>query len=558
MASEDVLRKTLKNADGKPFAKYKGLTNSFALEDFELIVDEVQNDRAGHSFMRVRVPMRSAGFPEDTYSTPSRRKALKDLISRRFWESARTYARSPIPKTDGGEMFIPRPGQEILDRGSVAVTEHYVEVRFTADLPSSGGKVSAAATEALVFERIAAVVKESMYFSAYKRSKLYNHLTTAENADFIRDSLRERGLVAFVANGSVLPRRDDDLAPMVGAVEFWCEDEALRTTFDVPNGLPLEGWGIPEGFNAIVGPSRNGKSVLADAVFAGVYDHIPGDGREYVVSVPEAVFVTSEEGRPAVSADLSMFMASSEDFDASSVTSQRVPSPMSEVVSISEAIEMGSSLIIMDEEYSNPCVIRKGFMAEDGSYTSISEAGGAMGRAGVSILMVTGDESAVRSADHVFLMKGFRVHPVTVEGHRDDNRAFVRPQARYPVTKSTDFEKGRKKVSTSAVSIRAVEVGERTISVPMAAFFDMAQTRTIADAIAISKDMMDGSRSLREACEEALKALRAADQEEGNTSAMYHSDARPIDMAAVLNRHPGILMIRKREGLSERGLVPPL
>ncbi|MBR6870177.1 MAG: hypothetical protein IKM91_00945, partial [Candidatus Methanomethylophilaceae archaeon] len=115
MASEDVLRKTLKNADGKPFAKYKGLTNNFVLEDFELIVDEVQNDRAGHTFMRVRVPLKAAGFPEDTHNTPSRDIALRDLIARRFWESARTHARSPIPKTDGGEMFIPRPGQEILD-----------------------------------------------------------------------------------------------------------------------------------------------------------------------------------------------------------------------------------------------------------------------------------------------------------------------------------------------------------------------------------------------------------------------------------------------------------
>ena len=104
MASEDVLRKTLKNADGKPFMKYKGLTNNFVMDDFELIIDEVQNDRAGHSRMRVRVPMRLAGFPEDTHNTRSREIALRDLIARRFWESARTHARSPIPKTDGGEI----------------------------------------------------------------------------------------------------------------------------------------------------------------------------------------------------------------------------------------------------------------------------------------------------------------------------------------------------------------------------------------------------------------------------------------------------------------------
>ncbi len=544
MASEEVLRKTLKNADGKPFAKYKGIQNSFTLEDFEIFFDSVQNDRAGHTSVRVRVPMAKAGFPEDTRSTDSRRMALRDLIARRFWESARTHARSPIPKMDGGEMFMPRPGQEILDRGSVAITEHYVEARFTADLPCSGGKVNATAAELLIFGRIATVVSESMLFSAYKKPKLYGHLFTSENADHIRAGLRERGFCAFVAEGSVLPRRDDELAPMIDAVEFTC-DPALITEFDVPNGAPIKGWGIPIGFNAIVGPSRNGKSVLADAVFAGVYNHIPGDGREYVISVPDAVYVAAETGRPADGVDLFMFMRPSEGLDTASVTSRSVPSPMSEFVSISEAVEMGSELVIMDEEYSNPCVVRKGFMDDEGSYSSVSEAGSAMGRAGISVLMVTGDESAAKMADHVFAMKGFRIHYVDVEGRREGDPSFQLPGTRCPVSKNMGFEKGRKEVSTAAAAIRTVEIGEYKVSAPMAALFDLSQTRAIADAIALCKDFLDGSRTMKEACEEAVESLRASDSAEGSLTAMYHAYPRPIDVAAVLNRHPDMLAIRK-------------
>ena len=122
MASEEILRKTLKNADGKPFQKYKGLQNNFVLEDFELIFDDIQNDRMGHTAMRVRVPHKKAGFPADMYDTKPKEIALRDLIARRFRESARTHARSPIPKTSGGEVFIPRPGQEILERGSIAIS----------------------------------------------------------------------------------------------------------------------------------------------------------------------------------------------------------------------------------------------------------------------------------------------------------------------------------------------------------------------------------------------------------------------------------------------------
>ncbi len=548
MASEEVLRKTLKNADGKPFAKYKGIQNVFSLEGFEISFDEVQNDRSGHTYARVRVPLKAAGFPEDVYGTPSRKVAFRDLVARRFWESARTRARSPIPKTDGGEGYMPRPGQEILDRGCVAVTEYSLEARFSLDLPSTGGKVNASATEELVFGRIAGIVSDSMLFSAYKLSKMYNHVFTAENADFIRGNLGSRGLAAFVAEGSVLPRREDDMAPMIDAVPFSC-DAAASVEFEVPNGDPVRGWGVPEGFTALVGPSRHGKSVLADAVFAGVYNHIPGDGREYVVSVPDAVYVMAEEGRPVTSDDMSSFISPAPGLDPSKFDSARASSPASEFAAVAEAMELGSSLVVVDEGYSNPSVIRKGYLSEDSAYISLSEAGGAMGRAGTSMLMVTGDESAVRHADSVFLVKDFKVSPVKVEMVLEEC-VVKAPEPRCPVSKNMSFEKGRKDLSVSAPSVRAVEIGSLRIEVPTAAFFDMSQTRAAADAVLAMKDGMDGSKTLAELCSEAVESLKASDSEDGNVSCAYHAYPRPIDVAAVVNRHPQVLMIRKGRALA--------
>ena len=340
MASEEILRKTLHNADGKPFAKFKNIEGSFVTEGFELFVDEVQGDRTGHTRMRVRVPMRRAGFPEDMFSNESRRTALRDIIARRFWESARTHARSPIPKTEGGEVYMPRPGQEILARGCVDVTQHYVEASFTADLPSKGNKVDEMAAIDLIFGRIALIVSESMLFQSYKRQKLYNHLETAENADWIRSMLPGMRLAAFVADGSVLPRRDDDLAPMIDAVPFGCDD-SLKVTMEVPNGEPITGMGIPLGFTVLTGRSGSGKSTFADALFSGIYNHIPGDGREYVISDPDAVYVMAEAGRYR---------------DGS-----RVSAPASEIAAVEEAVELGSKLLILDEEYSSPCIIRRAY-----------------------------------------------------------------------------------------------------------------------------------------------------------------------------------------------------
>lgn len=544
MATEEVLRKTLRNADGKPFAKYKGITNNFTMDDFELLVDEVQNDRAGHSRMRVRVPMRIAGFPKDTFSTRVREVALRDLIARRFWESARTHARSPIPKTDGGEVYIPRPGQEVLERGSVHVTEHFVEVSFTADLPSSGGKVDAKATEELIFGRIRTIVSESMLFKSYKQSKLYNHLSVTENAEHIRSSLSGMGLAAFVAVGSVLPRREDDLAPKVDAVPFDCDD-SLKVTMEVPNGSPIIGMGIPAGFTVVTGRGRSGRSVLADAVFAGIHDHIPGDGREYVISLPETAYVMGEAGRPADAVDVSMFIPSSDELgDTVRTQTQSLPSPASEYVAISEAVEMGSGLIVLDEEYSNPGVIRRAFLADDDPEIPVSEMGRSMGESGVSVLMVSGDPAAASLADTVLVMDGYRIGRAEV-GKEGSDSTYVRPAIRYPVSKNMSFEKGRKEVSASAQGIRTVEIGEYKVNAPVAGLFDMAQTRAVADAVVIARELMDGSRTMGEVCRLAVEGVMAYDPENGGS--MHRARPRPMDVAAVLNRHPQMLCIQRTE-----------
>ena len=305
------------------------------------------------------------------------------------------------------------------DSESVTVTEHYVEASFTADLPSSGGKVNALAAEELIFGRIGRIVAESLMYRAYKPAKLYNHIHTADNAEFIRSMLPEMGLVAFVATGAVLPRRDDDLAPLTDAVPFDC-DECLKVTMAVPHGEPVTGLGIREGFTVLAGCSRAGKSVLLDAILAGVHDHIPGDGREYVVSVADASYIMSEAGRPADAVDVSPFLPGEE---STRVESPSVPSPMSELVAISEAVEMGSRLILVDEEYSNPCIIRRGFLAEDDDLIPLSELGRSMGEAGVSIVMVSGDRCAAELADRVLRVEGYHVS----EAGRGDG---VRPRER--------------------------------------------------------------------------------------------------------------------------------
>jgi predicted ABC-class ATPase len=365
-----------------------------------------------------------------------------------------------------------------------------------------------------------------------------------ENADAIRAALDDMGLVSFIAEGSILPRREDDLAPMVDAVPFACDGD-LMVEVQVPNGEPVKGMGIPKGFTTVSGPSRNGKSSLVDAIFAGIHNHIPGDGREYIITVDSTSFIISEGGRPVNNVDISMFAARSpESEDTSRATASASSSPMSELVTASEAIEMGARLLILDEEYSNPCIIRRGFLAADDDITSLSELGHSMSGEDISMIMVTGDERALRASDRTILVKGFKASSVEMDRVLE-TRGFHLPAERYPVSKNMNFEKGRKEVSTSAASIRAVEIGEYKVSVPMSGLFDMSQTRALADALVIARELMDGSKSMMQVCTEAIDTLFAEGRSETATLGMYHATVRPMDLAMVINRHPQMLAIQK-------------
>ena len=191
-------------------------------------------------------------------------------------------------------------------------------------------------------------------------------------------------------------------------------------------------------------------------------------------------------------------------------------------------------------------MIRRGFLAEGEGMTSVSELGRSMSDYGVSLVMVTGDESALRLADNVILMDGFTARGVDLEKNGSD-AVFKVPNTRYPVSKGMSYEKGRKEVSTSAVSIRTVEVGEYKVNAPVMGVFDMAQTRTIADAMVIARDLMDGSRSMMEVCTQALGQIDENDMAVDNGDGMHHAYVRPIDLAAIINRHPGMLAIQKTE-----------
>jgi len=399
MADRESLLKILKTVDGKPYPKYKEITGTYDMGKYTLHVDDVQGSPSSEpTKMRATVSMAKSGFPDDTYVNKSRRVALADLIARRFWESARA---------DMKEVSIPRPGQEILERGSVTVAEKFLMISFSFALPSAGKNV-AGKTLTEMLKKLDTMVVGALFYKSYKKSKLYNHIETSENADFIRQNLVEKGMNSFIADGSILPRREDGMAPMIDAVPFKTLDK-LERVIEVPNGPPIRGMGIHLEITAIIGASGSGRSTLVDAIYAGVHNHIPGDGREYVITVDDAFYVSKADGRSANNVDISSFTKVKEP-----ITSENITGPLAASVSMAEAAEAGCRFFVLDEDACYPAIMGSGSalnaVAKDEKIFSILN----ISRFDdvISAVIAGNSESIFSNAGRVILMSAF--NPVDV------------------------------------------------------------------------------------------------------------------------------------------------
>lgn len=103
----------------------------------------------------------------------------------------------------------------------------------------------------------------------------------ADQHDALRQKMHEEGWIAFVANGSILPRKSGvSTKPMNNAIPFQSPTEN-EVSVQLPHrSKPIKGMAIKKGITLIVGGGFHGKSTLLQALEEGVYEHIAGDGRE--------------------------------------------------------------------------------------------------------------------------------------------------------------------------------------------------------------------------------------------------------------------------------------
>ncbi len=556
------LRSTLSRIDGKGYKAYHDIKGSWALPRFTLVVDYVQGDPyAAPSRVRVRVPGSATELPPEACRPGARAVGTGCLLARRFEQEAGSRGQSR-GSGRSGELRIEDPGQKVIANTAVRVApDGAVEARFRVGLPARGRRVLGRQAAELLLDDVPEIVEASLLASAHESETLLRHAEVNEDAEALREALEERGLVGFVADGAVLPRRSGiDDRPLEGpAVVPFRAPEELRVTLDAPNAGPVTGMGVPRGVTLVVGGGYHGKSTLLRALEQGVYNHRPGDGREQVVADPHAVKVRAEDGRSVSSVDISTFIGTLPGgMGTRQFSTPNASGSTSQAAAIMEALEAGARTLLMDEDTS-----ATNFMIRDRRMQTlvprdrepitpfidrVRELQDTLGVSSVLVLGGSGDYLDV--ADTVVAMTDYLPADVTKRARevarthptgRESEVPGPLPELpdRRPRRDSLDPSRGRRSVSLKVRRRDAIQFGTDEIDLgAVEQLVSWAQTRAVSEALLLARNRFMADRPT---VPRLLDAVMDALEEEGLDLLGHGHDGdltlfRRHELAAALNR----------------------
>lgn len=417
MNTATELRNKLRSIDHKGYPAYKDLKGQYNFGDYVLSIDHVQGDPfASPSRLSVRVEKAKAGFPAAYYDTKAKRITLQDHLTRLFGRQVAGGSFQAKGSGKSGLLSVSRCGQQVLERTAMRVKDGDLILRFEAGFPANGRTINARELEKMLFDILPDCVRRSLYYGKIDKEKLRQAICLCEDQQYIRQCLTERKLCAFIADGSVLPRESGvSERPMKNGVPFR-SPESLRITLDLPNKGAVSGMGIPQGITLFVGGGYHGKSTILQALQNGVYDHIAGDGRELVITDASAFKLRAEDGRSVTGVDISPFIKNLPNRkDTVRFSTEDASGSTSQAANLMEALESGSSLILIDEDTSaTNFMVRDRLMAqvitpgEEPITPFISRVRGMYEDLGVSSVIVAGSSGAFfHMADTIIQMKEY-------------------------------------------------------------------------------------------------------------------------------------------------------
>ena len=434
MKTSADLEQMLRDIDRKSYPAYKTLKGSYRFHTYILSIDHVQGDPfASPSRLTIRIDGKAAGFSEELWMTPDRMCAFCDFLLRRFEKAVLRYSFQAKGSGKSGAIFTTRCGQTVLRRTGCSMEGNTILMRFEAGFPANGRTINAKELRKILFDYLPRCVSDALYKRNTDEEALTAALELYEDQQALRRYLSAHDLCAFVADGSILPRTSGvSDTPLAHAVPFK-SPASLSVTIPLPHRGSVNGMGIRRGITLITGGGYHGKSTLLKALEAGVYNHIAGDGREFVVTDASAVKLRAEEGRSVRNVDISPFINHLPGGkDTTCFSTADASGSTSQAAGVMEGIESGSRLFLIDEDTcaTNFMVrdeLMKRVIAPDKEPITpfLARIRPLFTDLGISTILVVGSSGAFfQPADCVIQMDQYEAHDITERAHEEAERFY--------------------------------------------------------------------------------------------------------------------------------------
>ncbi len=418
----------------RPFHQVQALKDDYDFPGFNFRLIRVQRSPGAHpaSIASVTVSRHDSAIPEAFLQAEDGKLAVADFLIRRFRQGIDRFALQNRGKEGSGSFHTVELSQKMLERDSVLIDQAAIELRFMISLPAKGpggGVFDAEQALIMMNQELPAIVDATFFYDRYDeqtRAQLEQFVDVLTTRTVISRFMQEHRLVVFIADGARLPRNSgiDDRPASGGAVTAFQSPDSLQVDIPLPDGRRLTGMGIREGITCITGGGYHGKSTLMQAILAGVYAHVPGDGRELVVTREDAFFIRAEDGRSIRDVDISPFIGDLPNgLKTDHFSSDNASGSTSQAAAIVEAIESGSRLLLFDED---TCATN--FLVRDTLIGQVLEASlepirplyatvrSLWSKQCVSMIFVVGGLGLfLMKADTCLLMAHYRCHDITAK-----------------------------------------------------------------------------------------------------------------------------------------------
>ncbi|MBR3119262.1 MAG: ABC-ATPase domain-containing protein [Oceanobacillus sp.] len=555
------LLQQLRQLDNKSYKGYKSIQGHYQFDDYDLYIDYVQGDPfATPSKIRVVISGDRRSIRPEWLQTRTRKVAVEDAIARVVGKETDRQSFSVKGSGKSGMIFFDRPGQEVLERTALQISPKAITICISVGLPANGRRINAREAEKLFTAAIPSIIKNSIF--KITNSEIETAIKLADQQEAILNEMKRQNWIAFIANGSILPRESGIRnTPLKHAVPFQ-SPKASEVSITIPHQAhPLKGMAIKKGITLIVGGGYHGKSTLLKAIERGVYFHQKGDGREYVLTDPDAVKIRAEDGRQVTAVNISSFINNLPNAqDTVCFSTENASGSTSQAANVMEALEAGAKTLLIDEDTSATNFMIRDYrmqqlVSQDKEPITpfIDRIKQLSNQFGISTILVMGGSGDYFSvADSVVMMDEYIPYDVTdqarviIEKHPIERQVraqsgFNETTNRYFQPESLKLEKANR-MKIQAKGLYQIVMGKTPITFDYTEqLIDLSQTRMIAEIIHYLARTNDFKhKSLHEMLDEIERQLDAVGLASFTVFKNQHPGdlARPRrhEIAAVLNR----------------------